>query len=161
LVRASPRARLDLKERKCQAAETLEQLVKKWRMVSRCSGVRQRGGGCIPVGQVCLDSQEVRPGKGLQVDYKEEDGQKVPQADGEEDGEYKRDVMERKSGRGLPMKGGNPASYTAADCFNSNRHEKRRPIYSPSTLFTSVVVTGNKFIAGVVVTGENCSPVSM
>jgi hypothetical protein len=75
LVRASPRVRVALKERKCQVAETLEQLVKKWRMVSGCTGVRQRGGRCIPVAQVCLDSQEVRPGKAPGIDYEDEGGQ--------------------------------------------------------------------------------------
>jgi hypothetical protein len=39
--------------------------------------------------------------------------------------------------------------------------KKDASIDSTNTLFTSVVVTGSKFIAGVVVTGENCSPVSM
>ncbi len=57
--------------------------------------------------------------------YKEEEGQKVPLADGEEDGEDKRDVMEKKSGRGLSVKGGNPASYTAADYFIRTAMKRR------------------------------------
>ncbi len=117
----------------CQAAETLEQLVKKWRMVSGSTRGRQgrqadeacRGGRCIPVRQVCRDSQEVRPGKGLQVDYEEESGQRVTLANGEEDREDKREVLEKKRGRGLFVQGGDPASYTAADCFIRTAMKRR------------------------------------
>ncbi len=41
MVRASPRARVALKKRKCQAAKTFEHLVKKLWMVSGCTGGRQ------------------------------------------------------------------------------------------------------------------------
>ncbi len=66
----------------------------------------------------------------FQVDY-EEGGQRVPLADGEEDGEDRRYVMEKKRGRGLTMKSGNPASYTAADYFILTAMKKDAPLRLP------------------------------
>ena len=54
-VRATPRAMVALKNNRCQAAEVLEQAVKKWRIVSEAAGGRQvgqAGEGATP--QWCL-----------------------------------------------------------------------------------------------------------
>ncbi len=52
--------------------------------------------------------------EGLQVNDKKQGGQGVPLADGEEDGEDRGDLMEKKRSRSLSLEGGNPASENLA-----------------------------------------------
>ncbi len=68
-------------------------------------------GGLSDVGHPEAGQDSLQPDQeGLQVNDKKHGGQGVSLADGEEDGEDRGDLMEKKRGRSLSVEGGNPAS---------------------------------------------------
>ncbi len=66
-------------------------------------------GGLSDVGHPEAGQDSLQPDQeGLQVNDEEQGGQGVPLADGEEDGEDRGDLMEKKGGCSLSVEGGNP-----------------------------------------------------